>query len=181
MIFLFICPPVLPVGKERLQQWVWRPTFVVWLHGSEATVDLVFKILWKYVFLKFCVLTFRKFPEGQAQTLTLFFLPAAWGWSCFPDSGTGVIRTSWDAHHLCLSGVGTADMEVRQTQMWGGGSAKDFYRNEDSEQPPHTPEKAGVQTTCPGLDTCSEKAGEDPAGCLETGGDGKIESCKQLA
>ena len=63
----------------------------------------------------------------------------------------------------------------------GGGSAKDCYRNEDSEQPSLTPEKAGVQTACPGLDTCSEKAGEDPAGCLESGGDGKIESCKQLA
>lgn len=74
MIFLFTCPPLLPVGKERLQQWVWRPTFLVWLHGSEATVDLVLKILWKYVFLKFCVLTFQKLPEGQAQMLTLFFL-----------------------------------------------------------------------------------------------------------
>ena len=62
--------------------------------------------------------------------------------------------------------------QIRRSDRPRHESEKNFYRNEDSEQPSQTPAKVGLQTACPGLDTCSEKAGEDLTGCLEAGGDG---------
>lgn len=78
-----------PVEKEWLPQWVWRPMFLVWLQGSEATTDIVFKILWllKYILLKYCVLNFQELPEGQAQS-----------WPCFssplPGAGAVILRVA---------------------------------------------------------------------------------------
>lgn len=72
-------------------------------------------------------------------------------------------------------------MAVRQTQMKREDQQKTSYGNEDSEQPSHTPVKAGVQTACPGPGYMLRKGRGGPRSVLETGGDGKIESCKQLA
>ena len=65
--------------------------------------------------------------------------------------------------------------QIRRSDRPRHESEKNFYRNEDSEQPSQTPVKVGLQTACPGLDTCSEKAGEDLTGYLEAGGDGSRE------
>lgn len=119
--------------------------FLVWLHGSEATTDFVFKTLWllKYILLKYCVLNFQELPEGQAQS--------------WPGAGAVFLRVALVS--VNTPAVLTSTTHAPPMPTWGGDSRQvgqidpGVRRNREGRL-----QEAGLRTTTTYI---SEKASAD--------------------
>ena len=137
------------------------PGVTYWCQG------LVWTLSWKlkYIFLKYCVLTFQQFPEGQEQRLTFVFPPYSLGCTSFPGSGLGAAKMFRDIYYPCPPRERDSKQQKKSNRPNHGKEQvekEDFCRNKDSEQPPYIPGKERVHCARLKLDIHSEKIGEDP-------------------
>lgn len=147
MEFLITCchllfPARVPLGVAA--------TFLGWIQGSGTNMVLVFQIIW---FLKYCVLTFQKSLDGQAQKLTLF-----------PHPRPGLELVSWEHPSECFETCPPLPT-TGGTEMWDGGQ---WTRQEEAElrrtqNNYHPPQRKRGAEGMPGLDPHSERQ-ERPRG-----------------